>query len=457
MKHLFVVLIAFLLYAGNSFAVNPGDSLFIRKIYDVALVEGECYSNLRYLCKNIGHRLSGSKKAAEAVVWGKNVFDAAGINCVLQPVKVPHWYRGAAEEVRFKPEGKSWIEVDALALGNSAGTGSKGIRGKIILCTSLEELKALPDAQVKGQIVYFDRPFDRRHIETFHAYGGAVDQRSRGPELASRKGAAGCIVRSMGYPDDPNPHTGNTRFEAGVQPIPCLAISTIAADMLRKTIQSGTQINCQMNTYCQTFPDADSHNVIGEIKGKEFPDQIIAIGGHLDSWDVGEGAHDDGAGVVQSIEALRILKALGYTPRHTVRAILFMNEENGLRGGQAYYDTYENNQQKHLALAESDAGGFSPRGFHYENNSEAAAILAHYMPLLEMYGLHIWKAGGSGADISPFQNKTQALLVGLRPDSQRYFDLHHTKADVFETVNRRELELGAAAMAAFIYLCDKYI
>jgi hypothetical protein len=234
-------------------------------------------------------------------------------------------------------------------------------------------------------------------------------------------------------------------------------VSTITADIVRKTIESGTQLSAEIKTFCHTYPDTDSHNVIGEITGNELPNQIIAVGGHLDSWDVGEGAHDDGAGVVQSIEALRILKRLGYKPRHTIRAILFMNEENGLKGGEAYYKTYENSQQKHIVLTESDAGGFSPRGFHYENNSRAATLLSKYMPMFEMYGIHIWKSGGSGADLSPFLGKTDALLIGLRPDSQRYFDLHHTKADVFEAVNRRELELGSAALAALIYLCDMHL
>jgi hypothetical protein len=321
---------------------------------------------------------------------------------------------------------------------------------------SLDEVDKLGEAGIKGKIVFFNRPMDPTQIGTFTAYGGAVDQRVAGPARAAKYGAVAAIVRSMTTRIDDFPHTGTTAFTE-IEPIPAVAISTRHAEMLSKLIATEKTVKVFIKTNCRKLPDAPSHNVIGEIRGSRFPDEYIIVGGHLDSWDVGEGAHDDGTGCVQSMDVLNILKKSGYKPQRTIRCVLFMNEENGLVGGKKYADEAERKKEKHLLAIESDGGGHTPRGLSFDGEESIFVPtfrrISAWSELLEPYGL-ILKKGGGGSDISPLK-KQKVMLCGLNADSQRYFDYHHTHNDTFEAVNQRELELGVAAMASLIYLLDK--
>ena len=320
---------------------------------------------------------------------------------------------------------------------------------------NFEELDQLGESKIKGKIVFFNRPMEPKHVKTFNAYGGAVNQRGSGASKAAKYGALASVTRSMSLKNDEHPHTGAMRYEEGVNKIPAAAISTKDADLLSAAIKKGNaKMFIQFN--CETLPDVLSYNVIGEIKGTEFPDEIISVGGHLDSWDLGEGAHDDGAGCVQSIEVLRIFKNLNYKPKRTIRAVMFMNEENGLRGGLKYAEEAKRLNEKHLAAIETDAGGFTPRGFGFTASAEQLAKIQQWLPLLKPYGTDFLQAGGGGADIGPLNKTFGTPIAGLMPDSQRYFDIHHARSDVFENVNKRELNLGAVNMAALIYLVDKY-
>ncbi len=437
-------------------AQSVADSIVIRQVYDTALTNGNSHELLRQLTKDIGPRLSGSANADKAVQWGKQVMEQLEFDTVwLQEVMVPHWERGKAEKVLLRAEGKHKEQaLHALALGGSSGTGAKGINAEVVEITDFETLEKLGKAGIAGKIVFFNFPMNQQYIKTGSAYGEAAAYRTTGPSRAARMGAVGAIVRSLSTALDRVPHTGTTRFEEGVTPIPALAISTQDAELLSSRLKSGKKQLLYIETHSRTLPDKLSYNVIGELRGSEFPEKIITVGGHLDSWDVGEGAHDDGTGVVQSIEVLRILKAIGYKPRHTLRAVLFMNEENGLRGGLTYAAEAARKEEQHVAALESDSGGFTPMGFSVDGNAEAVASVAAFAPLFEGYQVNEFKAGGSGADIGPLK-PLGTLLIGYRPDSQRYFDIHHTAEDTFEKVNKRELALGAAAMTSLIYLLDK--
>lgn len=433
------------------------DAFFVQRLHDLALTEGNSHPWLRHLTKQVGGRLSGSPQAAAAVEYTRQMLDTLGLDSVwLQPCMVPHWVRGEQEVVRIASSPMGSIELNALALGNSVGTGDAGISAEVVAVMGLDELEKL-GAALKGKIVFFDRPFDPTKLNTFAAYSGAVDQRAYGASEAAKFGAVGVVVRSMASGLNDVPHTGGLVYKDGPPKIPAVAISTNDAEVLGRLLGQGP-VSIYMRTTCQTFPDKLSHNVIGEIKGSEFPDEIILVGGHLDSWDVGEGAHDDGTGCVQSMDVLYLMKTANYRPKRTIRCVLFMNEENGLMGGRTYGDEAKRKGEFHLAVIESDRGGFTPRGFTVDGETEVFAKkfpqLMPWLSLLEPYGLRIIKGGG-GADISPLKSQG-TLLIGYEPDSQRYFDYHHTHADVFETVNKRELELGAAAMASLVYLLDKY-
>ncbi len=438
--------------------LSDEDAFFIKKIYNTALKDPIGHQWLDHICTEIGGRLAGSSNAAAAVTYTAQMLDTLGLDVSLQPCEVPHWERGATEIVKIiNSPTQGDIPLRALALGNSIGTGNKGLTAQVVEVQSLDDLEALGTKGLAGKIVFFNRPMDPTQIRTFNAYGGAVDQRVYGASRASKYGAIACLVRSMTTRKDNYPHTGVQVYEEGVKKIPSLAISTMAADKLSEMIsQEATTVYVKNNS--RMLAPKTSHNVIGEWKGSNHGDEIILVGGHLDSWDVGEGAHDDGAGCVQAMDALRILKACEYIPQRTLRTVLFMNEENGLGGGLAYAKTSNEKNEFHLAAIESDAGGFSPRGFAC--SAEETVFTSRFkkllesFSLLESYGLYL-ENGGGGADINPLKSQ-KGLLIGLRPDSQRYFDYHHTEIDTFDKVNQRELQLGAAAMASLIYLIDKY-
>lgn len=454
-----VVILIFGLMAGfNTLAQIPNeDAWMIRKIYDQALTDGSAYPWLHYLTKRIGNRISGSPQAAAAVEFSRQMLDTLGLDSVwLMPCTVPHWSRGNKAVAKVVGSKIGDLDLKCLALGGSVATPAGGILAQVVEVKSLEEVEKLGNAALSGKIVFFNRPMDPTQIHTFSAYGGAVDQRGSGASLAAKYGAVGVLVRSMTTRLDDFPHTGGVIYKEDAPKIAALAISTNDAEKLSALLKLAP-VNVFLQANCKLLKEQKSYNVIGEIKGSTFPNEVIVVGGHLDSWDVGEGAHDDGAGCMQSMDVLHVLKSTGYKPKRTIRCVLFMNEENGLRGGTAYGEYVKNSPEKHIAAIESDAGGFSPRGFDCESNeaifNSSFKKVVEWLPLLEPYGLHIRK-GGSGADISPMRQH-KVFLIGLRPDSQRYFDVHHTENDTFENVNKRELDLGTAAMTSLIYLLDK--
>lgn len=437
--------------------VDNTDSLALRKIFDEALLRGESYGNLRYLTGSIGPRLSGSPQAQQAVEWGKVTMEKAGFDRVyLQEVMVPHWVRGGKERGEIIGNKDKGIRVAVCALGGSVGTGGK-LKAGVVEVHSLDEVRNLPEAAVKGKFVFYNRPFDDALIEPGTAYGRAGDQRRSGAIEAAKRGAVGALVRSLTSARDDNPHTGTMAYDAAVTKVPGAALSTIAADKLSQLLKANPDLQFELEMECTTLPDEKSYNVVGEIKGSKFPQEIITVGGHLDSWDLAQGAHDDGTGCVQGIEALRLLRATGFKPERTVRAVLFMNEENGTRGGNEYARLAAQNQETHLAAIESDGGGFTPRGFNVEADPATVAKIARWAPLLKPYHAADITVGHAGTDIEPLQAAVHPkALIGYDCDSQRYFDIHHTAADTFDKVNRRELELGGASMASLIYLLSKY-
>jgi hypothetical protein len=456
----FVFILNFNLSAKEKWSYQQDDSSFIRTLYDSALLSGESYDNLHYLCKNIGHRLTGSEGATKAINWSFQILKELPFDSVyLQEIEAPYWERGDVETATLHLDVKKRHALQISALGGSVSTNGI-LEGEIVEVFSLAELEERR-TEVQGKIVFYNRPMDKSIINTFKSYGACVDQRYWGASMASRYGALAVMVRSMTTLTDDHAHTGSMGYEKGVDKIPAVAVSTKDADYLHELIAKGESLKVSLELDCRENPDIKSYNVIGEIKGSEFPNQYLIVGGHLDSWDIGEGAHDDGAGIVHSIEALRLLMVNGYKPKHSLRVVLFMNEENGNRGGITYASQAKRNNENHLFALESDNGGFSPRGFSIDGSDDQIEFLQNFKELLEPYGIHYFKRGYAGVDIGPLKHEDniindQILLMGLNPDPQRYFDYHHAETDVFENVNQRELELGGASMAAIIYLVDRY-
>lgn len=439
--------------------VKDEDAFFIRRIYDKALTEGRAHSWLDYLTKRIGGRLAGSPQAAAAVEYTRQVLDTMQLDSVwLQPCMVPHWERGEPEIVRIVNSRQiGSMDLHALALGNSIGTGPEGIAAEVVEVKSLDEVDELGRSAIEGKIVFYNRPMDPTQLNTFNAYGGAVDQRVYGASRASKYGAVGVLVRSMTTRIDDIPHTGSMAYREGIPPIPAIAVSTQDAELLSRLLRHEA-VRVYMRNTSQMLAEELSYNVIGEIRGSEHPEEIILVGGHLDSWDVGTGAHDDGSGCVHAMDVLQVLRRLDYRPKRTIRCVLFMNEENGLRGARKYWEQSDEQGEYHMAAIESDRGGFTPRGFTCDGdesvfNKKFKKVL-QWLPLLEPYGLS-FEVGGSGADISGLKSQ-KGLLFGFKPDSQRYFDYHHTPIDAPDVVNKRELELGVASIASLVYLLDKY-
>lgn len=437
------------------------DSIFIRQIFDQALENGESYKNLEYLCKVVGHRLSGSQEAEEAVVWGRKVMEKLPLDRVyLQPIEVPFWVRGDIEWAAISEEVD--IDFSIRTLGGSVGTDGP-MHGDLVEVQSLEDVEKLGKEGINGKIVFYNRPMDPKNINTFESYGGCVDQRYAGASVAAQYGAIAVLVRSMSLlENDRHAHTGSMGYKPCIHKIPAAAVSTQDANMLHQYLESNGSAKITININAHTNENVQSNNVVGEIRGSVYPEKVIVIGGHLDSWDVGQGAHDDGAGVVHSMEVLRILKALNYKPKYTIRVVLFMNEENGNMGGKGYALKAKANNENHVVAIESDRGGFSPRGFNIKGDSSDVEFVGQFRSILEAYGLHHFEPGYAGVDISPLATEENIvnpdlIMMGLVPDSQRYFDYHHSDADVFESVNKRELELGCGAIASMVYLLDKYL
>lgn len=454
MKNLCIVLIFVL---SQTFG-QVEDENQIKMIYESALSNGKAYNWLNYLSNQIGGRLSGSVQAQQAVDYTKLQLDSLGLDRVwLQSVKVPKWVRGAPEYAYIETSPGMTNTVPISALGGSVETPLRGIKAGVVEVKGIEQLKLLGKEKISGKIVFFNKPMDPNLIDTFQAYSNAVDQRYSGAEEAIKYGAVAVIVRSLNLRLDDYPHTGSMSYGdlPDSQRIPAASISTNAANLLSATLTLNPSTQFYFKQNCKVLEDVESFNVIGEIKGSTHPNEIMVIGGHLDSWDLGDGSHDDGAGCVQSMEVLRLLKITGYKPQRTLRVVLYMNEENGLKGGKKYAEEAKSKNENHVFALESDSGGFSPRGFSFDCSPENIDRAKSWKSLFEPYLVHVFAKGYSGADIGPLKNKDN-VLVGLMPDSQRYFDYHHAENDKFENVNKRELELGAAAMTSLVYLFDKY-
>lgn len=440
------------------------DSIFIKHLSDEILENGKAYINLRFLTKQIGGRLAGSQGMVKAEKWGLETMKKSGADQAwLQECMVPHWVRGGADVATAYystpgsptknsiPQSKG---IDVIALGNSIGTGDQGLKADVLEVSSFDDLESKKDL-VNGKIVFYNYKFNNSFVNTFLAYRDAGQYRGQGPSRAAKYGAKAVIIRSMSHAADNNPHTGATRYDSTVAKVPAVAIGLQDADWLSQQIQKGP-LTVFMKTNGYFLPDTIGHNVIGELRGTEFPDEIITIGGHLDSWDNCEGAHDDGAGCVQTMEILRAFKALNYSPKRTIRFVLFANEENGLRGGTQYAAVAKEKGEHHIFALESDAGGFTPRGLGFTGTDNQFQKFISWRELIAPYGASEFKKGGGGADIGPISRTFNTATASLNPDTQRYFDIHHARNDTFEAVNKRELELGAVNMAALVYLVDKY-
>jgi hypothetical protein len=449
-----VIIGAFFL-SGISVLAQTSEEKMLKDIYNSSLTNGKSYSWLEHLSNKIGARLSGSENAEKAVQYTKAQLEILGLDKVyLQEVMVPKWVRGE-KETAYILDNKTKIAVPIAALGGSVATPKNGLTAEVIEVQGIEDLKKWGD-KIKGKIVFYNRPMDPTFIETFKSYGGCVDQRYAGAKEAAKFGAVGTIVRSMNLRLDDYPHTGTQSYGdlSPTEYIPTAAISTNRAELLSQKLKANPWLKFCFKQSCEQMEDVLSYNVVGEIKGSEHPDNIMVVGGHLDSWDLADGSHDDGAGVVQSMEALRILKNLGYQPKNTIRVVLFMNEENGGRGGKKYAELAKTNKENHIFALESDSGGFSPRGFSIEADDANFERISSWKKLFEPYLIHSFVKGNPGADINPLSS-SKIVKVGLKPDSQRYFDYHHALNDNFDAINKRELELGAATMTSLLYLIDQ--
>lgn len=449
-------LAALVLFFG-SLSAQTDTAAVLKKISDDVFTNGKAYINLRFLCKQVGQRLSGSPGAAKAVVETARMLREAGADTVyLQECMVPHWVRGAKEVATLQLGKGQTYNLKVAALGNSVGTPASGIKAQVVEVKNFDELNKLGEAGVKGKIVFYNYPMNPTYLNAFRAYGEAGIYRGRGPSMAAKYGAIGVITRTLSPNLDDYPHTGSTVYNDSFPKLPAVAVSTNDAEYLSKALASGPK-EVYIKTNCKMLPDTISYNVIGEIRGSEFPDEVLTVGGHLDSWDLAEGAHDDGAGCVQSIEVIRTFKSTGIRPKRTIRAVMFMNEENGLRGGTKYAEIAASEKDKKFIFAlESDAGGFTPRGFGYTMNAQQAQKFVSWKNLFYPYGANDFVQGGGGADIGPLYRQFQTPLAGLNPDSQRYMALHHATNDVFEEVSERELKLGAIVMTQLMWLVSEY-
>lgn len=447
-----------LILISSTISFSQTDADVIKTIYKQSLTNGKSYDWLNHLSNQIGSRLSGSLGAERAVAYTKEELEKLGLDKVwLQPVMVPKWVRGAQEFAFIESSPGKTTNVNICALGGSVATPALGLKAQVVEVQNFEELEALGPENIEGKIVFYNRPMQADIILTFEAYGGCVNQRYKGAVEAIKYGAVGVIVRSMNLRMDDFPHTGSMTYDnlPVDRRIPSAAISTNDAELLSTMLKLDSSIKFYFKQNCKQLKDVQSYNVVGEITGSEYPNEYMIVGGHLDSWDLGDGSHDDGAGVVQSMDVLRLLKESGIKPKRSIRVVLFMNEENGLRGGKKYAEIAKQKGENHVFALESDSGGFTPRGFSFDCNDASFNQVLSWQPLFKPYLIHYFEKGGSGADVGPLKTESN-VLAGLRPDSQRYFDHHHASNDTFDAINKRELELGAATMTSLVYLFDKY-
>lgn len=445
------ILILSLSLSGFLFSQTKKDSIIFSSISKEVMNNSTAYDNLHDLTKSIGHRLSGSAAYDKSVQWAVKKLKEAGADKVwTEEVMVPVWERGK-ESLQIQSKDGKWKSIKMLSLGNSEGTKGKDLVAEMIVVKNLDEFNQLPDAAIKGKIVLFNHPFPQEFIKTMHGYREAGTYRRIAASVVAKRGGKAAIVRSVSTAFDDVPHTGAMKYDDGVEKIPAIAIGPKTAEELENLIKN-QKITAKINSNCTMKADKLSYNVIGEITGKSSKD-VIVVGGHLDSWDVGEGAQDDGAGIVQSIEVIRAFKQLNINNKHTIRAICFANEENGTRGGITYADNIKKNNEKNIFAIESDSGGFSPRGFALDMSNDKKNQILSWKSLFLPYGIYDYDDTYGGSDINPMKDNGTAL-AGLVPDSQRYFDIHHSEEDTFDKVNRRELLLGATVMTQLIYMID---
>lgn len=421
-----------------------------QKILNKGLTENYTYTLLEKIC-SVGPRLSGSPQAAAAVVLTHKIMTELGLqNVHLEETEVPHWVRGDIAAGKLKSSTEGTLPLAIQAIGNSIATPPAGITAPVLEVHSFAELR-VKRAQAAGKIIFFNRAMDPTLLNTFSAYGGAANQRTSGAVEAARAGGVAALVRSLTMRIDDYPHTGMLSYDRSVPRIPAACVSTIGADRLSEMLQKEPTLEVSLSFNCENKPPVTSHNVIGQLTGTEKPEEIILLGGHLDSWDLSVGAHDDGAGCAQSIAALRLLQKLGLKTKRTIRAVMFMNEEFGGTGGRAYAAAAQRKSEKHLAALESDRGGFLPLALGFGVKPDVFRRLKTWEPVFRSIGLQRIQLGGGGVDIAPL-GQHGTILCSLIPDSQRYFDVHHSGKDTLRTVNPRELELGTIALAVFAYI-----
>lgn len=447
---LFIFLIPFQIFTQE---LNEDLYSLSKKIVRTALVDRKGYKWLEELCK-IGPRLPGSENSMVAIQWAKKKMEESGFDSVwLQPVMVPFWVRGNFEEaIIIKSKKYKSRKLSITALGGSVGTDKEGITGEIIIVNDFEELKSKSNF-VKGKIVLFNRPLDYGEVEPFTGYGMAVNQRVFGAIEAAKYGAIGVIVRSITTKHDNVPHTGVMYYLDTLPKIPAISIGYLDADFLTEAVNQEPDLQINIKLSCKKLPDVLSYNVIGEIRGYKYPDEIIVVGGHFDSWDKGCGAHDDGAGCIQSMEVLDLLKRLNIKTKRTIRCVLFMDEEQNQTGANEYGRFASSSNQKHISAIEADRGAFTPRGFYADTDSTTLNYLQSFLPYLNLAKIDWIRKGGSGVNVSRIKN-TKALF-GYVSDSQRYMDVHHSDKDTYETVHPREFQLGSAALTILCLLISE--
>jgi len=417
------------------------------RIITAARADRGAYQKLAHLTDRIGHRLSGSPELERAIAWAAQAMKDDGHDVRTEPVMVPHWVRGAEDAAITAPIQRP---LHLIGLGGTVATPRGGITAPVIVIRSWEQLEQQAD-KVKGAIVLYDVAMPAWTEENGSGYGDVVQFRTRGPSRAAKLGAAAVLMRSVTARSLRTPHTGTLSYDDKLPKIPAAAV-TVEDSLLLARLAEQSAVTVHLHLESQALPDAKSANVIGELRGRELPDEVVVIGGHIDSWDVGQGAHDDGAGIVTMMQALTTLRKLGLTPRRTIRVVLFTNEENGTKGAKAYAEAHAAELSKTVLAVESDSGGFSPRGFSVASKSERAqARLAEIAALLAPLGATRVRTGHGGADIEPME-PGGVPTVGLEVDNRTYFDYHHSEADTLDKVDPQQLADDVAAVAVVAYI-----
>jgi carboxypeptidase Q len=427
-------------------AIGAADTDPVQRIIETGLRSDGAYRKLAWLCDRIGPRLSGSESLERAIVWCMDEMKRDGLDNVrAEKAMVPHWVRGEASGRIVAPAPHP---MAVLALGMSDGTPPSGITAAVVEVSSLDEAKALGE-KAKGKIVLYNKRIYPNGVDD-RGYGGVISLRYSGAAAAAKVGAVGMMIRSLATADLRLPHTGAMAYEDRVPHIPAIAISPEDAELIHRFLVAGETVTVTFTSSCKSLADVESSNTVGEIRGSEAPDEVVVIGGHLDSWDVGTGAQDDGAGCAITMEAMRLIRSLGLKPKRTIRAVLFTNEENGLRGGKAYAEAHAAELPRHVAAIESDSGGARPLGFGVSAGLGGTDVVRKLAAPLASFAADDVQEGGGGADISPMATAGVPQL-GLRQDGTHYFDIHHTMADTLDKVDAHDLAMNATAMAVMAW------